>query len=107
MNNKFKNKMVDGGTTPKFNTGMFFSVHTNTSPVALKDCSGKGLSKEQTKPLAKTSKEDSIEEQLIHRQDEIINTLEKQISEAERELYEKDKEIARLENDLEEVCEEL
>jgi hypothetical protein len=114
MNNQFKNKMVDGGTAPKFNKGMFFCVHTNTSPVALEDCSHKELSKGQTQ----TVKEDSIvvnpqrkhyeyEDQLIQRQDEIIKALEKQISDTEEELFEKDNEIARLENDLEEVCEEL
>jgi hypothetical protein len=118
MNNKFKNKMVDGGTTPKFNTGMFFCVYTNTSLVALEDCSHKELSQEQTELPTHTSKEDVIEvnsqrspyeyeEQLIHRQNKVIRTLERQISDAEQELFEKDKEIARLENDLEEVCEEL
>jgi hypothetical protein len=96
--------MVEGGTTPKFNMEMFFCVHTNTTHVALEDCFGK----------EKIERQDSIEivyhkyeEQLIQRQDGIIKALEKQISEAEQELYEKDKEIARLENDLEEVCEEL
>jgi septal ring factor EnvC (AmiA/AmiB activator) len=115
MNNQFKNKMVEGGATPKFNTGMFFCVHANTSPIALEDCSNKGLSKAQTE--RQTSK-DSVEvnsqrnqygheEQLIQRQDEIIKAFEKQISKAEQELFEKDKETARLKNDLEEVCEEL
>lgn len=107
--------MVESGTTPKFNTGMFFCVHRNTSPVKLEDCSQDGLSGEQTRQI---SKEDIIEvdlqrnryeyeEQLIHKQDELIKELEKQISEREEEIYEKDKEIERLENDLEVVCEEL
>ncbi len=115
MNNQFKNKIVECGTTPKFNKGLFFCVAANTTLVALEDCPEDGLTKEQTK---RTSREDIIEvasqrcqyeyeEQLIHRQDEIIKALEKQISEAEQELYEKDKEIERLKNDLEEVCEEL
>jgi septal ring factor EnvC (AmiA/AmiB activator) len=118
MNNQFKNKMVDGGTTPKFNTGMFFCVHTNTSPVALEDCFHKELSQEQTEVQTLNKQQDLIEvnsqrsryeyeDQLIQRQDEIIKALEKQISDQEQELFEKDNEIARLENDLEEVCEEL
>jgi hypothetical protein len=116
MNNQFENKMVDGGTTPKFNTGMFFCVQANTSPVALEDCSSKEIAEEQTKMQA--SNEDSIEvnsqrshyeyeDQLIQRQNKIIKALEEQMSDAEQELFEKDREIARLENDLEEVCEEL
>lgn len=108
--------MVEGGTTPKFNTGMFFCVHANTSPAEVEDCSSKNIAEEQTEK--QTSKGDSVgvdsershyehEAQLIQRQDEVIKTLEEQISEAEQELIEKDKEIARLENDLEDVCEEL
>ncbi len=110
--------MVEGGTTPKFNTGMFFCVHTNTSPVALEDCSHKEFSQEQTERQAQISRENPIEanllgsryeyeDQLIQRQSEIIKALEKQISDTEQELFEKDREIVRLENDLEEVCEEL
>ena len=118
MNHKFNNKMVEGGTTPKFNTGVFFCVHTNTSPVALDDCSSKVLSQEQTEVETSKIQQDHIgitsqkslygyADQLIQRQDEIIKSLEEQISDAKRELLEKDKEIARLENDLEEVSEEL
>jgi peptidoglycan hydrolase CwlO-like protein len=103
--------MVDDGATPKFNTGMFLSVHTNTSPVALEDCSHKELSKEHANEgpmeVIPQRKHYEYEDQLIQRQDEIIKALEKQISDAEEELFEKDNEIARLENDLEEVCEEL
>jgi septal ring factor EnvC (AmiA/AmiB activator) len=117
MNNQFKNKMVDNGATPKFNTGMFFCVHTNTSPVALEDCFRKGLSQEQTE-VQMSKVQDPVEinshrshyeyeGQLIQRQDEIIKSLEEQISDAKQELIEKDKEIARLENDLEEISEEL
>jgi septal ring factor EnvC (AmiA/AmiB activator) len=110
--------MVEGGTTPKFNTGMFFCVHTNTFPVALEDCSRKGLSQEKTEVQMTNEQRDLLEvnsqrnryeheDQLIQRQDERIKILEKQIADVEQELYEKDREIARLENDLEEVCEEL
>jgi predicted RNase H-like nuclease (RuvC/YqgF family) len=118
MNNQFKNKMVDNGTTPKFNTGMFFCVHMNTSPVALEDCFRNGLSQEQTKEQMLKEQQDRVEvnsqrnrygyeDQLIQRQGEIIKSLEQQISDAKQELIEKDKEIARLENDLEEISEEL
>ena len=118
MNNQFKNKMVDNGATPKFNTGMFFCVHTNTSLVALEDCSSKGLSQEQTEVQMSKEQQDLVgvnslrshyeyEDQLIQRQDEIIKSLEQQISDAKQELIEKDKEITRLENDLEEISEEL
>jgi septal ring factor EnvC (AmiA/AmiB activator) len=118
MNNQFKNKMVEGGTTPRFNTGMFFCVPTNATPVALEECSSKELPDELAELATHTSKEVSekvdshksnyeYENRLIQRQAEIIKTLEEQISEAEQELFEKDEEIERLENDLEEVCEEL
>ena len=119
MNNQFKNKMVDNGATPKFNTGMFFCVHTNTSPVALEDCSRKGLSEEQTEVQVSKEQHDLVEvnpqrshyeyeDQLIQRQNEIIKSLEEeQIGDAKQELIEKDKEMARLENDLEEISEEL
>ena len=110
--------MVEGGTTPKFNMEMFFCVPANTSPVALEDCSHKEFSQEQTERQAQISRENPIEanllgsryeyeDQLIQRQSEIIKALEKQISDTEQELFEKDREIVRLENDLEEVCEEL
>ena len=114
MNNQFKNKIVGCGTTPKFNTGIFFCVPMNTIPVALEDCSGK---EEQTKKEVQTSKEDlmgvkslmihSNKDLLIQRQDEIIKALEEQISDEEQELFEKDRQIAQLESELEEVCEEL
>jgi septal ring factor EnvC (AmiA/AmiB activator) len=118
MNNQFKNKMVENGATPKFNTGMFFCVHTNTFPAALEDCFHKGLSQEQTEAQMSKLQQDPVEinshrshyeyeDQLIQRQDEIIKSLEEQISDAKQELIEKDKEIARLENDLEEISEEL
>jgi septal ring factor EnvC (AmiA/AmiB activator) len=118
MNNQFKNKMVDNGATPKFNTGMFFCVHMNTSPVALEDCSRYGLSQKQTEVETSKKQQDLVrvdsrrsryeyEDQLIQRQNEIIKSLEQQISDAKQELIEKDKEIARLENDLEEISEGL
>lgn len=109
--------MVEGGTTPRFNTGLFFCVPTNTTPVA-EEYSSKELPDELAELATHTSKEVSekvdshknnyeYENRLIQRQAEIIKTLEEQITEAEQELFEKDEEIARLENDLEEVCEEL
>lgn len=113
-----KRDLNDGKTTPKFNVGMFFCFHTNTSPVVLDDCSRNGLFEEQTE--ARTSKKQQglvevnsqrghyeCEDQLIQRQDEIIKTLETQIFDAKSELLEKDKEIVRLEYDLEEISEEL
>ena len=110
--------MVDDETTPKFDTGMFFCVHTNITPVALADCSRNELSQESTELQKQTSKENPVEVNpvtgsyengnwLIQRQDEIIKALEKQISDVEQELYEKDRAIVLLENELEEVCKEL
>ena len=118
MKNQFKNKIVGCGTTPKFDTGMFFCVHTNTTHVALEDCSRNELSQESTELQKQTSKKNPVEvnpitgsyeneNRLIQRQDEIIKALEKQISDVEQELYEKDRAIALLENELEEVCKEL
>lgn len=118
MSNQFKSKTVGFETTPKFNTGMFFCVHMNTTPVALEDCSPKELSQEQTERQVQNSKEEIIgvnrlknpygyKDRLIQRQDEIIKALEKQIVDEEQELYEKDRQIAELENALEEICEKL
>jgi septal ring factor EnvC (AmiA/AmiB activator) len=118
MNNQFKNKMVEGGTTPKFNSRMFFCVPKNTTSVALEECSSEELGDELAELEMHTSKELSekvdshksnyeYENRLIQRQAEIIRALEEQISKAAQELFEKDEEIAQLENDLEEVCEEL
>ena len=124
--------MVDNEATPKFNTGMFFCVHTNTSPVALEDCFSKGLSQEQNEVQMSKEQQDPVDvdshrssyeytERLIQRLNELIKSLEEQVSYAEQELIEKDEEliekdeeliekdeeIARLEYDLEEISEEL
>jgi hypothetical protein len=118
MKNLFKSKIDGCGTTPKFDTRMFFSVHMNTIQVTLEDCSRNELSQESTELQKQTSKENPVEDnpitgsyenenRLIQRQDEMIKALEKQISDVEQELYEKDRAIALLENELEEVCQEL
>jgi hypothetical protein len=118
MKNLFKGKIDGCEKTPRYDDGIFFSVHTNTIPVVLEDCSRKKPSQEEQIELTvQTPKENSIvinslshyeyEDRLIHRQDEIIKALEKQIADEEQELFEKDRQIEQLEKDLEEVCEEL
>jgi hypothetical protein len=117
MNNHDKNKIVGFGTTPKFNNRMVFCVRGDTINVELEDSSRKGLADERSKRQEQIlgdltginfpEKSYGYAETLIQRQAETIEALQQQISEAEQELFEKDKEIARLENDLEEVCEEL
>jgi len=118
MNKQFKNKIVGFGTTPKFNNGMFFCVRGDTINVELEDSSRKELAHERSEGQKQIREEDPIgirflenpheyEDALIQRQAETIKVLEKQISEEEQELFEKDREITRLENELEEVCEEL
>jgi hypothetical protein len=90
MEEKSNNRIFGFETTPKFNTGSFYCVDTNTTTLAAaEDCLHK------------------YERKLIQRQDEIIRTLEKQICNKEQELIEKDRIMTQLENALEEACEEL
>jgi len=118
MNKQFKNKIIGFGTTPKFNNGMHFCVRGDTINVELEDSSRKELALERGERQKQIPEESLLginflenpyeyEDTLIQRQAETIKVLEKQISEEEQELFEKDREITRLENDLEEVCEEL
>lgn len=115
MNKQFKNKIIGFGKTPKLNNGMHFCVRGDTINVELEDSSRKELVQEceQLIPEEDLIGSNSLansyeyEDTLIQCQAERIKVLEKQISEEEQELFEKDREITRLENDLEEVCEEL
>lgn len=103
--------MVDSGATPKFNAGMPFCVHTNTIPVALKDCSHKELEQEETERDLMGIQSLMVllmnKDLLIQSQDELIERLEEQVFNEEQELSEKERHIVELEIELEQVCKEL